>query len=664
MSIDPTSAPIPVARNENSSSSENRRSESQGSATGCKDGQFGSFWDRALTGAQKLFSRASLFESNRSEKNASQESDSKAKNTTFESENVDTFSLVPCFASSGLHRFSSAFTFYIREDAREKGSSEPTASAKYVSSQDRTNPADEVSHDILEHEERTRENSVSYDEEKSADRKPANPPIAAPNVSSERNENLLSVDNQQLIDISEKVGINSAKHAADMSSKLQNPNLPTLPGSTSRDLEGHMMAVMELGEGHSKSQNGVSPIHQQALHNQKSGSNTAITRKSLSPVLDSAQNAKSSTIGQVSHGNANPSSPTTSQSSSTDHPNVKTLDFESGGTRENEDKSSRQESRSSPVSMSRSEAPKASRHAPVSGDSTTVETNASKRIAEAIESHLNRGPRGADASFRSVNSGLQTPSVQNAPKKPGGIAGSNFGSETTRPVDAGNQLRFGEKVDGNVAKSGELSRKASRSKGDASQGLSVGESPSASKTRISGLIKSQQSGYASKSTSETKQVYEALVKSVDRLVANKNDSISVKINFDGGGMLKLRVSMDSGRVNSIMQTDLSGLESMIKSSWTELSNELNQKGIKLNTPQFSNSESQGNRESATYDSLNREANSEGGGSGDSKRNRTEGPLSDDSRQSTLSKDRKEAIGDTDEASQQVVADDQELKTYA
>ena len=102
------------------------------------------------------------------------------------------------------------------------------------------------------------------------------------------------------------------------------------------------------------------------------------------------------------------------------------------------------------------------------------------------------------------------------------------------------------------------------------------------------------------------------MKSVDRLVANKNDIISVKINFDGGGMLKLRVSMDSGRVNSIMQTDLSGLESMIKSSWTELSNELNQKGIKLNAPQFSNSESQGNRESATYDSLNREANSEGG----------------------------------------------------
>ena len=664
MSIDPTSAPIPVARNENSGSSENRRSESQGSATGSKDGQFSSFWDRALTGAQKLFSRASLFESDSSEKNASQESGAKPKNTTFERGNIDTFSVVPGFASSGLNRFSSAFASNILRDASEKGSLEPTASAKYVSSKDRTDPADEVLNDILEHEERTSESPVSYDEEKSADRMPANPDIAGPNASPISKENLLIVDNHKVAYNSDKVGINSAKHAADMSSKLQNPNLPTSSGPASPDVEGHIMAVKELGEGHFKSQNGVSPIHQKALHNQKSGSNTASARKSLSTALDSAQNAKSSSLGQASQGSANPSSPTTSQSSSTDHPNVKTLDFESGGTRGNEEKSSRQESRSSSVSMSRSEAPKANSHGPFSGDSTTVETNASKRIAEAIESHLNRAPRGADASSRSANSGLQTPSVQNAPKNPGGIAGTNFRSETTRPVDAGNQLRFGEKVDGDVAKSGELSIKASRSKGDASQGLSVGESPSASKTRISSFIKSQQSGYASKPTSETKQVYEALVKSVDRLVANKNDIISVKINFDGGGMLKLRVSMDSGRVNSIMQTDLSGLESMIKSSWTELSNELNQKGIKLNAPQFSNSESQGNRESATYDSLNREANSEGGGSKDSKRNKTGDPLYGDSGQSSLSKDRNEAIEDTDEASRQVIADDQELKTYA
>ncbi|MEC7907214.1 MAG: hypothetical protein VYC82_08310, partial [Verrucomicrobiota bacterium] len=76
--------------------------------------------------------------------------------------------------------------------------------------------------------------------------------------------------------------------------------------------------------------------------------------------------------------------------------------------------------------MNRSEAPKANSHGSFIGDSTTVETNASKRIAEAVESHLKRASRGADAGSRSANSGLQTPSVQNAPEKPGGIAGTNF----------------------------------------------------------------------------------------------------------------------------------------------------------------------------------------------------------------------------------------------
>ena len=291
MSIVPTSAQIPVARNENSSSSENRRSESQGSATGSQDGQFSSFWDRALTGAQKLFSRVSLFESDRSEKNASQESDAKPKNATFERGNIDAFSVVPGFASSGLHRFSSAFTSSIRRDAPEKRSLEPSAFANYVSFQDRTNPADEVSHDILEHEERTEKTPYRMMRKNLPTGSRQILPFP-PNVSSMRNENLLSVDNQELTDILEKVGINSAKHAADMSSKLQNSNLPTLPGSASRDLEGHMMAVMELGEGHSKSQNGVSLIHQQALQNQKSGSNTAIARNLFPQLLTPCKTLK------------------------------------------------------------------------------------------------------------------------------------------------------------------------------------------------------------------------------------------------------------------------------------------------------------------------------------------------------------------------------------
>ena len=55
--------------------------------------------------------------------------------------------------------------------------------------------------------------------------------------------------------------------------------------------------------------------------------------------------------------------------------------------------------------------------------------------------------------------------------------------------------------------------------------------------------------------------------------------------------MALRVSMDSGHVSSAMQTDLFGLESLIKSSWSEFASEMNQKGVKLNPPQFTNFDS-------------------------------------------------------------------------
>ena len=712
MSIDPTSAPIPVARNENSGSNENRRSESQGSATGSKDGQFSSFWDRALSGAQKLFSKASLFDSDKNEESASQNREAKPMERTFDRGDAATLSVVPGFGSPGFHRFSSAFASHIRSDSPERSSSEPTVSEQTDVSgsayqRDRAEAVDQIANSETRLEERPIQDPVLDDEEKSAAEQSANTPSPASNAKSVGIINLLPVDNQQVTESNDRVGINSAKHAADMPSKLQSPNSPAHSGSARADVERPIVAVKELGDGQPTMRNVDGANSQQASHGLKgqvktAGTNQSIesgrassdsvqgkefaeepkiqsksgasdslrfdlakARKSISTALDPAQGGKSSVSGQVSQGTANPSATqASSQLSATDPATAKSSDFENGGTRGSEEKSSRQESRNPSVAISRNDATKGSSQAPVSVDSAAVEANAAKRNAETIESQLHRAFRGAEASSRTTNAGAQTQSGQNATKKLGGIANPNPRLETARSTDAGNQLRMGDKVDGDVAKSGEFSIKASRSKGDSSQGLSAGELQSASKTRVSSFTKPQQIGYASKSTSETKQVYEALVKSVDRLVANKNDSISVKINFDGGGMLKLRVSMDSGRVNSIMQTDLSGLESMIKSSWTELSNELNQRGIKLNAPQFSNTDSQGNRESATYDSLNKEANSEGGEAKDSKRNRSEDQLPSDSRKSAFSKDRKEAIDGTDEGNREVVADDQELKTYA
>lgn len=651
MSIDPTSGPIPAARHENSGSSENLRSESQGSATGSKDGQFSSFWDRALSGAQKLFSKASLFDSERSEESASQERDAKPRENAQSSGDTATLSVVPGFASSGIHRFSSVFAPNIRRDAPENKALELGVSE----SASRREPR-EVAEDIANRspgtQERLIENPVSDEEEKSAQARSANTPHGVMKAETVRNKNLLPADIQRVTDPVDEVGINSAKHPVDMPSKLQSPNTSIVAGPASEDVERPIIAAAELNDGHPKSRS------------ESLSFDLAKARKSLSTALDSAQSPRGSSAGQASQGIASPSSQAASQPSQTDLTSVKNLELESGSTRGSEEKSSRNESRSSSVPMSRSDAQRGNGQAPVSGESTTVEMNAPKRSAESIESHLNRAFKGAEASSKAANAGPQTPSSQNASKKIGGVANANIRSEASRPTGLGSQLRIGEKMDGDVAKAGEFSIKASRSKGESFQGLSVGESPSTPKARLSSFIKPQQSGYASKSMSETKQVYETLAKSVDRLVAGKSDSISLKINFDGGGMLNLRVSMESGRVSSMMQTDLSGLESMIKASWTELSNEMNQKGIKLNAPQFSNSDSQGNRDSASFDSSNREANADGGGSKDSKKNGSGDPLSSNHHQPSLPEDPTENSQGSKDVDPDLLIEEQELKTYA
>ena len=55
MSIETKSVSNPVVRDSEISSKRNIWSKTQGSATGNKDGQFSSFWDKAFVGAQKLF---------------------------------------------------------------------------------------------------------------------------------------------------------------------------------------------------------------------------------------------------------------------------------------------------------------------------------------------------------------------------------------------------------------------------------------------------------------------------------------------------------------------------------------------------------------------------------------------------------------------------------
>ena len=679
MSIDPTSGPIPAARHENSGSSENRRSESQGSATGSKDGQFSSFWDRAVTGAQKLFSKASLFDNESNEDTVSRNGDSQSSGAALNRGDTASFKVALGFASSGVHRFSSAFATNRGESGLEKGSFDPAELELRDPSEEESNGdiAESSQTDSLIAREYRRGKG-----EKSADSQAARSSIVDSDEQSSQKIRFLVVDNQTVEDPLGKVGINSAKQGVEMPSKLQSPKLPNLPGPASAKAESAIAALREHIEGQSKPIDGMKAGHTtsgKAISSQspeevlaqskKKGSadllgfGLAKAKKSHSTASEAAQSSKSNGNGQVSQTTASVASHANSQTSSIDQTTAKASELENGGSRGSEDKGAKQENRNAAVSPSRGEGLKLGNHSVASGETVAAERHVQRSNTETIEAHFNRVSKGIDSSSRQVAAGNQQAGNQIASKKVGGIVSPNHRLELSRPVDGGVNSRIGEKVDAEGVRSGELSSKAARAKGENIQGLNLSESPSASKANVLSFIKPQQSGYASKTTSETKLVYEALAKSADRLVSSKSDSISVTINFDGGGMLKLRVSVESGRVNSVMQTDLSGLESMIKASWAELSSELNQKGIKLNAPQFSNSDPQGNRDSSSLDSPNKEANAEGGGTRDSRKGSGDS-LPSSTRQSSFSENRSEVSQDLNDADQDDIVEDQELKTYA
>lgn len=139
-------------------------------------------------------------------------------------------------------------------------------------------------------------------------------------------------------------------------------------------------------------------------------------------------------------------------------------------------------------------------------------------------------------------------------------------------------------------------KQASNAKGTEKQ---AGESSQAFDARVEAAAnrrseaasKASQTSYVSKTAAEVKETIATLTKSIDRLVTDKANSMNLKINFEGGGSVNLRISMDGSAVSTQMQTDVVGLEAVIKANWAELANDWNQKGVKLNSPHFQNSES-------------------------------------------------------------------------
>ncbi|MBD5778673.1 hypothetical protein IEN85_04165 [Pelagicoccus sp. NFK12] len=187
----------------------------------------------------------------------------------------------------------------------------------------------------------------------------------------------------------------------------------------------------------------------------------------------------------------------------------------------------------------------------------------------------------------------------------------------------------------------------------------------AANRRTEAASKARQTSYVSKTAAEVKEVVATLTKSIDRLVTDKSGAMNLKLTFEGGGSLKLSISMEGGKVATSMQTDVVGLEAAIKANWGELANDWNQKGVKLSTPHFQNSE-MGKDSSSSFenhsDFASKQDRQAEGRMGDG-RGRGAKQASNPRGFADGSADQGEARGQGSEPRQQVVSD-KELKAYA
>ncbi len=284
----------------------------------------------------------------------------------------------------------------------------------------------------------------------------------------------------------------------------------------------------------------------------------------------------------------------------------------------------------------------------------SAESSAARKSDGSLALESNRIARGIDLKPQAPRVVSQRTTANPVHSSLAGTGLNGASSVTTQVENLSSSRGTGQNFDSKGK--GELIVKpiANSAKGEASQGFQLNEAESSSSRKSSFVAKAQPSSYASKTAGETKEIYTALAKSVDKLVSTKSDSVSIKINFDHGGSLVLRVSMESGQVNTAMQTDVSGLESLIKSSWAEFANELGQKGIKANIPQFNALDS----EHASHFEQ-RGGQSKDGSANDSK-------VSDQRREQRNSKraseqETEQAASDSNDSD---LSSDQELKTYA
>ena len=733
MSIEPTSVSSRVMRGNDNGSLHSMGGKTQGSATGRKEGQFGSFWDKAVFGAQKLFGMERSSIDGLEERGLDNDEDSAREDNNPENRSGSQQRLSSVFAGAGLGRRLSqtvrhevvgnmpafgasdrSFEASSREEpnrdaalgdrsmVRRPDSSEANLESgiSNVASEDRSDELSEAD----ESDGKLRKNAA-----KVADLPVRAMPFVDRLASSRHGENLLVGNNQRVASSLEVVGTNPAKQSA------RDPNMPSLTANPITQLTDTSPSTPVVG-GRGSSE--AAPLGVAGTGEVKNALGKEISamakdsRASGEAISQLAQSANHKSTGEQAVKGDTVAHEVLKASGK----NGGELAFDSEKAQHSLSKAF--EKTGSMDSVRQTKAPEA-KLVPVGTAEFTGQSKMPSNLLDAgkpettdskLSDYVVQKPTAAKSQMaqqRVAVASQQSPTQSN-PENSGSEVLATKKVDThsfheaireMRPVDSRPQVNRNRPVNANMAtiasvpastittalagmgaqpqgdssghsgKQGfdmssarDVAPKASAStpKGEASQGFQMNGSSSASSNKSAAVAKSQPASYSSKTAEEVKEVYTALTKSVDRLVNTKGDTINVRINFDQGGSIALKVSMEGGQIKTMMQTDLPGLESMIKSNWSELAADWNAKGVKLNAPQFTNSEGGLSREEGSSNFTQRENQSQNefsGNSGSQGSRRSERAVAG----SNVDASHSESVSQVSESE---VTGEGELKTYA
>lgn len=729
MSIEPASVSNPVVRDNENGSLRMAGNGTQGSATGRKEGQFGSFWEKAVYGAQKLFGIERSSTDGLEEQGSDEESNSRdeARPEGDAGNRLRRPVALSQSRSIGLGGFrADAVGSMPSFGATDPRFESPPETESTVTRQNERSPKENAVENRDEKPRAKAEDSVEsreVDEEEEGEAKSADPVMPVLPARSElgqpvRRETLLNTEKQTLREGVKQVGINSARQAAKdpiMTSlpKVQLPqdsapsdlspvaaNEKAMPSPMTQQSESGPRVVEVAGQSanaavvaktasagvpvnseFAKPINTVSASETQTIP--QADSKATVRGKSDEVLSMNAEKAKAN-VSEALSKRTNSEHSKSQVSRETKPADVKPTGSELFDAPKNSgDSSSKgdieaklndsmpkgpQKSPMAPLKASEVAKSVANANAAVHSNSETAgqESSSTKKPEAVAGQDFARDFKGTEVRSVDLRANANRSRPTQAPLG-ASVAGLQANAVTSAKAGSGAQSQgnsFGssEKQTPEMSALRESAPKtnASNAKADSAQGFQLSNSQGASASKSSFAAKSQPTSYASKGTEEVKEIYATLTKSVERLVNTKGDTISLRINFDQGGTMALRVSMDGGQVNTTMQTDLAGLESLIKSNWSELASDWNAKGVKLNAPQFTQGNGEGARDDGSMNFEQRESQSQNGSSNGSK-SRNANRSNVDSSPSNSGSQQNDA-----ESEDQAVAEsgEQELLTYA